>query len=345
MQNNQQRYLHKIPVADTIGLPKIYKIICWLVGVCIVVTGLLLWFTPWTQTAMGRGSVDSLNPSQRTQAISALVSGQIHQWHVQEGSAVKKGDPIVTLVDVDAQLVEKLQGQLDAAKAAHQANISAMENAQNNLRRQQALLRDGVVSAKTVEAAQIKLQTLNAKIAKSQSDINSASMSLSRQRTQTKVAPADGIVVRLFSGGPSTFVKAGDMLGQFIPTGVDRTVRISVNGMDAPLIKAGAPARLQFEGWPVFQFSGWPEASIGTFAGEVIYVEPIADARGRFNVWITPDESETAWPDERVIRFGSKVRAWVLLEEVRLGYEMWRQLNNFPPQPASELRVQEATNE
>ena len=131
MQNNQQRYLHKIPVADTIGLPKIYKIICWLVGVCIVVTGLLLWFTPWTQTAMGRGSVDSLNPSQRTQAISALVSGQIHQWHVQEGSAVKKGDPIVTLVDVDAQLVEKLQGQLDAAKAAHQANISAMENAQN----------------------------------------------------------------------------------------------------------------------------------------------------------------------------------------------------------------------
>ena len=345
MQTNEQRYLQKIPVASAIGLPRVHRIVGGVICTGIVLTALLLWFMPWTQTAMGQGSVDSLNPAQRTQAISALVSGQIKQWHVREGSQLKKGDPIVTLIDVDEELVEKLQGQLDAANAAHQANISAVSNARNNLQRQQALLSDGVVSAKTVETAQIKLQELNAKLAKSQSEINTASMALSRQRTQTKIAPTDGIVVRLYAGGPSTYVKAGDVLGQFIPTGVERTVRIAVNGMDAPLIKAGDTARLQFDGWPVFQFSGWPEASLGTFAGQVMYVEPVADPSGQFFVWIKPDETALPWPDERVIRFGSRVKAWILLDEVRLGYELWRQLNNFPPKPASELQVQGGKSE
>jgi hypothetical protein len=48
-------------------------------------------------------------------------------------------------------------------------------------------------------------------------------------------------------------------------------------------------------------------------------------------VWIKPDQAEPPWPDERFVRFGSRARAWVLLEEVKLGYELWRQLNNFPP--------------
>ena len=81
----------------------------------------------------------------------------------------------------------------------------------------------------------------------------------------------------------------------------------------------------------MFQFSGWPGASLGTFAGEVEFVEPIADAMGQFRVWVKEDFSEGGWPEERYVRLGSRVRGWVLLEEVRLGYELWRQLNAFPP--------------
>ena len=161
-------------------------------------------------------------------------------------------------------------------------------------------------------------------------------MILSRQSTQTKLAPVDGTVVRLLSGGVSTFVKSGDILGQFIPANAKRSVRVTVRGLDAPLVKPGAKARLQFEGWPVFQFSGWPGSAIGTFGGEVVYVEPVANAMGDFNVWIRPDESDIPWPAESSARLGSRVIAWVLLEEVRLGYEMWRQLNNFPPLPTQE---------
>ena len=33
------------------------------------------------------------------------------------------------------------------------------------------------------------------------------------------------------------------------------------------------------------------------------------------------------WPDDPLV-----VQAWVLLETVPVGYEIWRQLNNFPPE-------------
>ena len=42
-------------------------------------------------------------------------------------------------------------------------------------------------------------------------------------------------------------------------------------------------------------------------------------------------DSGSPWPDRRFVRFGSKARAWVLLETVPVGFEIWRQLNNFPP--------------
>ena len=40
---------------------------------------------------------------------------------------------------------------------------------------------------------------------------------------------------------------------------------------------------------------------------------------------------ESRWPDEQFVRFGATARGWILLETVSVGYEIWRQLNNFPP--------------
>ena len=37
------------------------------------------------------------------------------------------------------------------------------------------------------------------------------------------------------------------------------------------------------------------------------------------------------WPDDRWLRQGVRAKGWVLLNEVSLGYELWRQLNGFPP--------------
>jgi hypothetical protein len=70
---------------------------------------------------------------------------------------------------------------------------------------------------------------------------------------------------------------------------------------------------------------------VGTFGGVVEFIEPIANNQGQFRVWVKEDPRDDAWPSAQYVRLGSRVRGWVLLDEVRLGYELWRQLNNFPP--------------
>ena len=80
------------------------------------------------------------------------------------------------------------------------------------------------------------------------------------------------------------------------------------------------------------QFSGWPSVSVGTFGAKVLSVDPSADTAGRFRVLLVIDEEDpVAWPNQRFVRYGAKVRGWIQLDTVRAGYEVWRQLNNFPP--------------
>ena len=60
-----------------------------------------------------------------------------------------------------------------------------------------------------------------------------------------------------------------------------------------------------------------------------------AQPDGRFRVLVTEpetiSEADEPWPDDGFVRFGAAAQGWVLLETVPLGYELWRQLNNFPP--------------
>jgi hypothetical protein len=52
-------------------------------------------------------------------------------------------------------------------------------------------------------------------------------------------------------------------------------------------------------------------------------------------VLLAPDEKDHKWPT--AIRVGSGARTIALLEDVPIWFELWRQLNSFPPnyyQPA-----------
>ena len=50
----------------------------------------------------------------------------------------------------------------------------------------------------------------------------------------------------------------------------------------------------------------------------------------QFRVLVLP-ASGTEWPAQRYLRQGVRTNGWVLLNQVKLGYELWRQLNGFPP--------------
>lgn len=145
------------------------------------------------------------------------------------------------------------------------------------------------------------------------------------------VAPQDGFVVRAIKAGIGETLKEGEAVVTIMPRNPEVATAIYVRPMDVPLISVGRKVRLEFEGWPSLQFSGWPNVAVGTFGGivRVIDYTETPEQGGRYRVLVVPDPDDEPWPDQ--LRMGSGVYGWVMLDEVPVWYEIWRQLNGFPP--------------
>lgn len=175
-----------------------------------------------------------------------------------------------------------------------------------------------------------KMESAQAEVAKEKIEVTKIEMLLARQATQRVVAPRDGTIMRVMARQGAEMVKAGDALALLVPDTESRAVELYVDGNDAPLITPGRHVRLQFEGWPAIQFSGWPSVAVGTFGGQVAFVDPADDGKGRFRVVVT-HQGDEPWPASRFLRQGVRANGWILLDEVRLGFELWRIFNGFPP--------------
>jgi hypothetical protein len=96
------------------------------------------------------------------------------------------------------------------------------------------------------------------------------------------------------------------------------------------LLGVGQQVRFTFDGVPAIVFSGWPDASYGIFNGKVIAVENAANKNGNFRVLVAEDTSKKPWP--YALRIGAGARGFALLKDVPVWYELWRNINGFPPE-------------
>lgn len=317
----------------SIKTPQVMRMVFIMLLAAIVITIAFLIYVPWVQTTSGRGVVTTLNPNERRQDINAVVPGRIEEWFVRDGSSVKKGDPIARIADIDPYLIERLQAERAQMELQLQAAQTALATAQIDERRSRELFEAGLAARRDYELAQIKVTDMQSRVAAAQAELNRADTNIARQSVQIVRAPRDGFIQSLNAGDASTVIAAGAVLATFVPDNAQRVIEIFIDGRDVALVRPGDPARIQFEGWPAVQFSGWPSVAVGTFGGRVITVDQSAQINGRFRVLIAEDELDgQGWPEERYVRFGAAVQAWVLLETVPVGYEIWRQLNNFPPE-------------
>lgn len=343
----QEDQLSNLNALASIGIPRVVRVSCWIIFISLVIGISGLWI-PWVQTTSGSGQVTTLNPSDRVQSISALVTGRIAEWYVQDADYVEAGDPIIRIQDIDDQLIVRLQLQLDAARRKIEASQEAVTTAQIDYQRQKDLFAEGLASQLSFEQARIKVQQMTVSLEEARSEFNQAETALSRQGSQLVVAPRNGTIIHVEAGDTATIVSAGQPLATFMPADTERAVEIMIDGRDIGLVHPGRQVRLQFEGWPAFQFSGRPDLAVGTFLGEVVFVEPSARLDGRFRVLVKeplnsedclesevingiPRMGECGWPPESFVRLGATVRGWILLETVPLGFELWRLLNSFPP--------------
>jgi multidrug resistance efflux pump len=166
-----------------------------------------------------------------------------------------------------------------------------------------------------------------ATIQKEQRDIE---IKLSELDRMVISAPRSGTLFRLPIYERGQTIKEGDPLFTIVPDTSERAVELWLSGNDTSLVRIGDHVRLQFEGWPAVQFAGWPSVAVGTFGGRVRAIDPTDDGNGKFRIQVV-QEDQGDWPAERYLRQGVRANGWVMLNQVRLGYEIWRQLNGFPP--------------
>jgi len=343
MQKHIEEYKKYFKSMKAIKIPSPLKLLSSLLILFLIVTALMLVFVPWVQTSFGTGTITALYPEDRVQTINALVSGRIGKWFVSDGQRVKKGDPIVEIQDNDPDYFARLESERDAIAARLQAAESAANTSSINYRRQKDLFKEGLSSKKDYEEALIKLEGHNATVEAAKADLNKAEVQLSRQHTQRIVAPQDGTVLQINAGDLATFIKTGAPLATFFPEKAKPAAELYINGLDAPLIYKGRDVQLIFEGWPAVQFSGWPSIAKGTFKGVVYSVDPAMSNNGKIRVLVV-ETKEDPWPSGYYLRFGARARGWIQLDTVQLGYELWRQMNSFPPE-FSEKALQKAEEE
>lgn len=155
-----------------------------------------------------------------------------------------------------------------------------------------------------------------------------ANMTIRNEQYQV-IAPQDGFIVRAMKAGIGETIKEGESVAQIMPENPELAVEMYVKAMDIPLIELGRKVRIQFDGWPALQFSGWPNVSVGTFGGIVRVSDAVNSTGGLYRILVTPDPEDEPWPEQ--LRMGSGTKGWVMLENVAVWYEIWRQLNGFPP--------------
>lgn len=143
-------------------------------------------------------------------------------------------------------------------------------------------------------------------------------------------APQDGQIVQAKKSGIGELLKEGETITLVVPyQNNNYAVEMFVRPVDLPLIDIGQKVRFLFDGFPAIVFSGWPQGSYGTFGGKIIAYEHTISDNGMFRVLVIEDTQDRKWPTQ--IKVGTGAQSIVLLKNVPIWYELWRNINGFPP--------------
>ncbi|CAN5658350.1 biotin/lipoyl-binding protein [soil metagenome] len=151
-----------------------------------------------------------------------------------------------------------------------------------------------------------------------------------RNKLYYVLAPQSGQIVQTKKAGIGETLKENDLIAEIVPDHFQYAVEIFVEPMDQPLILKGQKVRFVFDGFPAIVFSGWPAASYGSFSGTVAAIENNTNKDGKFRVLVIEDTTDKPWPPQ--LRLGGGANGIALLKDVPIWYELWRNINGFPPE-------------
>lgn len=238
-----------------------------------------------------------------------------------------EGLKAVTDVEEKRLKLQETQAKLISQENKLLASKNNVINAQVEINRVQAEYTDKISKAQSdMYTAQSNQFDSEAQVTKLENSYTNYEM---RNSLLYIKAPQSGFINKALQSGIGETFKEGDRLVGIMPSEYDMAVETYVEPIDLPLLHIGEKVRIQFDGWPAIVFSGWPNVSFGTFGGEVVAIETFISDNGKYRILLAPDKDDQPWPKD--IRVGSGANTMALLEDVPIWFELWRQLNGFPP--------------
>ena len=239
----------------------------------------------------------------------------------------KEGLKAVRDVEDKRLKFRETQAKFISSQNKYIASKNEVINAQLELSRIEASYADKISKAESnLFTAQSNKYDTQAQVSKLE---NSYSNYEIRSKLLYLTAPQSGFVNKALLSGIGETFKEGDKLVSIMPSSYELAVETYVDPIDLPLLHVEELVRVQFDGWPAIIFSGWPNVSYGTYGGKVVAIENFISPNGKYRVLIAPDQQDHKWPE--AIRVGSGAYTMALLNDVPIWFELWRQLNGFPP--------------
>lgn len=143
------------------------------------------------------------------------------------------------------------------------------------------------------------------------------------------LAPQSGFITKVIRPGIGEIIKEAEPLLSIMPGEYELAVELYISPIDFPLVDIGQEVSFIFDGWPAFVFAGWPGTYFGTFKGKIAAIDNNISSNGKYRILVAEDQTFKPWPF--ALRPGSGAKGIALLNTVPVWYELWRQLNGFPP--------------
>lgn len=235
---------------------------------------------------------------------------------------------LISLTDLESRRLKLQETKAKAIEAENKFGLSVNKYI-NTLIEQ-----DQVVSefAEKISDVESKRSSAGSELFKGLSDMAKMRNQLAnyelRQDQYFVVAPRQGYLTQALEAGVGENIKENTPIITIVPETWKKAVEVYVDPIDLPLVKKGNEVMFLFDGWPAVVFSGWPQLSYGTFPGIVNAIDYNISSNGKYRLLVVESE-EKPWPAE--VGLGSGARGIALLNNVPVWYELWRQLNGFPP--------------
>jgi len=202
--------------------------------------------------------------ARRRATVSSKVTGKVTEVNVEEGMEVRQGQVLARLDDSTLQAALRLyRAQLEAAKRQLPESEVRLEQARVMLRRQERLRQEGLNTPNDIDNAKAEVDSLIARIASAQEQVNVAESQIAMQLT----AIEDTVIRAPFSGvAISKDAQAGEMVspvsagGGFTRTGIctivdmkSLEIEVDVNESYINRVRTGQPVSAVLDAYPDWQ--------------------------------------------------------------------------------------------